>query len=150
MPEATKEQPTIPAKSAKKPTAAKAKAPAAKKKAPASKQPKPITEESEIKRLSEIYKNLSPKRFALAQGLIAQAARIRVNLNILNADIQKNGLTEWFQQSEKCEPYEKTRAAADLFTKLDKNYQSICKQLDDMILEDVDPEDDFSEFRKQP
>lgn len=144
----SKEQSQEQAKSTTK-TKAAAEKPAAKKKAPApAKKPAPITEESEIKRLSEIYKNLSPKRFALAQGLIVQAARIRVKLNILNEDIQKNGLTEWFQQSEKVEPYEKTRAAADLFTKYDKNYQSICKQLEDMILEDVDPVDDFSEFRK--
>ena len=110
---------------------------------------KRITEKSETERLLSIYDNLPPKRFAVAQGLIAQAARIRVNLDRLAEDIAENGMTELFQQSDKVEPYKKTRPEADLFIKLDKNYQSIIKQLNDMIQNDIEPEDDFSEFRKK-
>lgn len=110
---------------------------------------KRITEKSEVERLLAIYDNLPPKRFAVAQGLIAQAARIRVNLDRLAADIEEHGMTELFQQSDKVEPYKKTRPEADLFIKLDKNYQSIIKQLNDMIQnDDATPEDDFSSFRK--
>ena len=107
------------------------------------------TVESEITRLTKIYKNLSKKRLALAQGLIVQAARIRVNLDDLSADIAVNGKTEMFQQSEKSPPYERTRPAADLFLKFDKNHSSIIKQLNDMLKDDtpVEPEDDFSSFR---
>lgn len=105
------------------------------------------TEKSEIRRLTAIYMSLPPKQFAIAQGLIAQAARIRVNLDTLAADIAENGLTEMFQQSEKVEPYKKTRPEADLFIKLDKNYQSIIKQLNDMIQDDVDGDEEFLEFR---
>ncbi|MBQ1285152.1 MAG: hypothetical protein IIY19_01755, partial [Lachnospiraceae bacterium] len=72
-------------------------------------------------------------QFALAQGLITQAARIRVRLNQLSADIDENGMTEIFQQSEKCMAYTRTRPEAELFVKLDKNYQSLIKQLDAMI-----------------
>lgn len=107
-----------------------------------------ITEKSETRRLTSIYENLPPKQFALAQGLIAQAARIRVNLNALAADIAENGMTELFQQSDKVQPYMKTRPEADLFIKLDKNYQSIIRQLNEMIQDDIEPEDDLSEFRK--
>lgn len=110
---------------------------------------KRVTEQSEIKRLTLIYQTLPPKEFALAQGLINQAARIRVNLDRLAADIAENGLTEMFQQSDKVEPYKKTRPEADLFIKLDKNYQSIIKQLNDMIQDDEEPDDDFSEFRNR-
>ena len=54
-----------------------------------------------------------------------------------------------FQQSEKAPPYERTRPAADLFLKFDKNHSSIIKQLNDMLKDDapVEPEDDFSAFR---
>lgn len=107
-----------------------------------------ITEKSETERLTAVYDNLPPKRFAVAQGLIAQAARIRVNLDRLAEDIAENGMTEMFQQSDKVEPYKKTRPEADLFIKLDKNYQSIIKQLNDMIQNDVDTIDDFESFRK--
>jgi hypothetical protein len=64
-------------------------------------------------------------------------------------DIALNGKTEMFQQSEKAPPYERTRPAADLFLKFDKNHSSIIKQLNDMLKDDtpVEPEDDFSSFR---
>lgn len=93
---------------------------------------KKCTEKSEIKRLSDIYKNLPPNQFAVAQGLIVQAARLRVRLNQLWEDIQENGETEMFSQSDKTDPYERERPAARLFTATDKNYQSIIKQLNEL------------------
>lgn len=91
-----------------------------------------VTEKSEIARLTKIYKDLPPNKFAVAQGLIVQAARLRVRLNQLWEDIQENGETERFTQSEKTEPYERERPAARLFTSTDKNYQAIIKQLNDL------------------
>lgn len=93
---------------------------------------KKCTEKSEIKRLSDIYKSLPPNQFAVAQGLIVQAARLRVRLNQLWEDIQQNGETEMFSQSDKTDPYERERPAARLFTATDKNYQSIIKQLNEL------------------
>ena len=95
-----------------------------------------ITEESEIKRLHMIYECLPPKKLALAEGLITQAARIRVRLNELSADLEENGMTEIFQQTEKCNAYTRTRPEAELFVKLDKNYQAIIRQLTDMLPKD--------------
>ena len=94
--------------------------------------PKRITEKSEIARLSEIYSGLSENQFAVVQGLIAQAARLRVQLDALNRDLRENGLLEMFSQSDKVEPYQRTRPAADLFVKLDKNYQAIIRQLNEL------------------
>ena len=105
-------------------------------------------EQLEITRLTKIYKGLPPKQFALAQGLIIQAARLRVRLDKLWAELEEKGETEWFTQSEKTEPYERERPASRTFTATDKSYQSIIKQLNDMIPpEDGAAEDDLSEFR---
>lgn len=93
---------------------------------------KEITELSEIKRLTKIYKSLPPNQFAVAQGLIVQASRLRVRLDQLWKDIQDNGETELFSQSEKTDPYERERPVARLFTATDKNYQSIIKQLNEL------------------
>ena len=93
-------------------------------------------EQAEIERLTAIYQGLPPKQFALAQGLIIQAARLRVRLDKLWADLQEKGETEWFTQSEKTDPYERERPASRTFTATDKSYQSIIKQLNDMIPED--------------
>ena len=90
-------------------------------------------EQAEIERLTEIYRELPPKQFALAQGLIIQAARLRVRLDKLWAELQEKGETEWFTQSEKTDPYERERPASRTFTATDKSYQSIIKQLNDMI-----------------
>ena len=95
-------------------------------------------EQKEIDRLTEIYKELPPKQFALAQGLIIQAARLRVRLDKLWVELQEKGETEWFTQSEKTEPYERERPASRTFTATDKSYQSIIKQLNDMIPADTE------------
>ena len=102
----------------------------------------------EISRLTEIYKDLPPKQFALAQGLIIQAARLRSRLDKLWAELEEKGETEWFTQSDKTEPYERERPASRTFTATDKSYQSIIKQLNDMLpADDYVEDDDLSEFR---
>lgn len=87
---------------------------------------------AEIARLKRIYKDLPKNQYEVAMGLIVQAARLRARLDELWEDIQENGETELFSQSEKAEPYERERPAARLFTSTDKNYQSIMKQLADL------------------
>ena len=100
-------------------------------------------EQLEIDRLTEIYQGLPPKQFALAQGLIIQAARLRVRLDKLWAELTEKGETEWFTQSEKTEPYERERPASRTFTATDKSYQSIIKQLNDMIPAETEKADDL-------
>ena len=95
-----------------------------------------MTENSEIERLTEIYKGLPPKQFALAQGLIAEAARLRVRLDKLWEDLTENGEVEMFSQSENTDPSERERPASRIYTATNKSYQSIIKQLNDMIPKD--------------
>ena len=96
------------------------------------------SELAEVDRLTELYRGLPPKQFALAQGLIIQAARLRVRLDKLWAELEEKGETEWFTQSEKTDPYERERPASRTFTATDKSYQSIIKQLNDMLPKDSD------------
>ena len=105
-------------------------------------------ERAEERRLKKVYSNLPPKQKALAEGLIVQAARLRCYLDELAADIEENGTTELFQQSEKVQPYVRTRPSAQLFAQLDKNYQSVIGKLDDMIVEDAPEVDDLAAFRR--
>ena len=96
---------------------------------------KKTEEQKEIKRLTEIYKGLPPKQFALAVGLIAEAARLRVRCNMLWQDLQENGEVELFSQGDQ-DPYERERPASRIYTAANKSYQSIIKQLNDMIPKD--------------
>lgn len=98
---------------------------------------KEITVQSEIRRLTRHYKNLSDGKKAIAQGLIAEAARLRVLCDRLYTDIDEKGTVELFRQSDDVEPYERDRPAARQYFTADKNYQNIIRQLDAMVPADV-------------
>lgn len=98
---------------------------------------KELTVAAEIERLNAIYQELPPKQFALAQGLIAEAARLRVRCNKLWEDLQENGEVELFSQGDQ-DPYERERPSSRIYTAANKSYQSIIKQLNDMIPKDTE------------
>ena len=100
-----------------------------------------VAEADEIARLRRLYEALPPKQLALAEGLIIQAARLRVRLDKLWAELQEKGETEWFTQSDKTDPYERERPASRTFTATDKSYQSIIKQLNEMLPQDKEESD---------
>ncbi len=94
-------------------------------------------ERLEVVRLTDIYKTLPPKQFALAQGLIIEAARLRARCDQLWEDLQEKGEVEMFAQGEQ-DPYERERPSSRIYTATNKSYQSIIKQLNDMIPKDDD------------
>lgn len=87
----------------------------------------------EIKRLTDIYRNVEENRKKNAQGLIEEAAYMRVTLEEYKKDLDENGYTEWFTQSEKTAPYQRERPVARLYNTMNKNYQSIMKLLSDLL-----------------
>ena len=105
----------------------------------------------EIKRLASIYKDIGKKEKAVIDGLIKRAAYMRISLEDMEADIMLNGITESFTQSEKTEPYERERPVARLYNSMNKNYQSIMKQLSDFVEREPpkNEEDDFNAFIKK-
>ena len=103
----------------------------------------------EVLRLKRIYKNIDKDNKAIIDGLIQRAAYMRVTLEDWELDIMKNGCTEMFTQSINTPPYERERPVARLYNTMNKNYQSIIKQLSDLVpkpepkQEDDDGFDDF-------
>lgn len=102
----------------------------------------------ETRRLKRIYAGLGDDEKKVVEGLIVQAARLRVSLDDLWDDLQKNGETELFTQSEKTEPYERKRPQAELFNSRDKNYQTLVKLLCDRLPEKPkeDPAEELLKF----
>lgn len=98
---------------------------------------KELTKEERIdkekNRLNRLFKNISKDARALNEGIIQRAAYMRVTLEDYEKDIDENGYYELFTQSEKTEPYERERPVARLYNTMNKNYQSIMKQLSDML-----------------
>lgn len=87
----------------------------------------------EEKRLRRIYKNIEEDKKGIIDGLIERAAYMRVTLEDWEKDIMENGYIEMFTQSEKTDPYERERPVARLYNTMNKNYQSLIKQLSELL-----------------
>ena len=112
------------------------------------------TKEQRIKaeknRLLKIYKGLPKAKLALAEGLIESAAFKRVEMQDLQAFLEKEGWTEMFSQGNQ-KPYSRARPEGDKYVSLDTAYQKAIKQLDAMLPREEpvvtgDPDDGFDEF----
>lgn len=84
-------------------------------------------------RLSKFYKDMAPEKKGIAVGLIERAAFMRVQCEDLEIDLNENGWTEMFQQSDKVDPYTRARPEGQTYNTLNANYQKIIKQLDGML-----------------
>jgi hypothetical protein len=113
---------------------------------------KELTKEERIsreeKRLRKSYKDLPKDKMQVVDGLIRRAAYMRVTLEDMEKDLDENGFVEMFTQSEKTEPYERERPVARLYNTMNKNYQSIIKQLSDLLPkeEPIEEDDGFEDF----
>lgn len=89
----------------------------------------------EKNRLQKLYKDIPDSKKKVVEGLIVQAARLRVLLDEMWVDITEKGDYELFCQSEKQEPYERERPVAKLYNSRNDSYQRIVKQLIDLLPE---------------
>lgn len=87
----------------------------------------------EDKRLRLIYKDLDKAINSMMDGLISRAAYMRVTLEDYEKDLDTKGYVEMFSQSEKTDPYERERPVARLYNTMNKNFQTITKQLTDLL-----------------
>ncbi|MGH1285283.1 hypothetical protein [Bacillus toyonensis] len=87
----------------------------------------------EINRLKRIYKEMPKDTLLVVEGLIVEAADLRVRLEDIRKDLDENGYDEMFSQSENQDPYERERPQARRYISMNKNYQSIMKQLGDYV-----------------
>jgi len=102
----------------------------------------------EISRLNKIYKDIPKNQKSLIEGLIKRASYMRVSLEEMEFDLSENGYIELFSQSEKTEPYERERPVARLYNTLNKNYQTIMKQLAEFLPEEKPEQEQEDEFIK--
>lgn len=96
-----------------------------------------MSKEARIKRevsaLKKQYKQIEPRHKLNAERLIQRAAYQKATLEDLEKDLDENGWTEPFQQSEKCDPYDRKRPNADLYISISAQYLRTVKQLDSML-----------------
>lgn len=87
----------------------------------------------EIDRLNELFKDLPETQRKLSEGLITQAARLRILLDDNWKDILENGEYEKFSQSENQIPYDRKRPIVENYDNRDKTYQAVIGQLNGML-----------------
>lgn len=87
----------------------------------------------EEQRLKKLFFSVPKDQLALAEGLITQAARLRILLDDNWKDILENGEYEKFQQSENLAPYDRKRPIVEAYDNRDRTYQSVMKQLNDLL-----------------
>lgn len=91
-------------------------------------------------RLQKLYRNIPENQKRLTEGLIVQAARLRVLLDEMWIDITENGDYDLFSQSEKQEPYERERPVAKMYNSRNDSYCRIIKQLSDILPDEKEGE----------
>ena len=107
---------------------------------------------AEEKRIRASYADIPENLKNVADGLIRRAAYMRITLEDYEGDLDERGYVEEFSQSEKTKPYERERPVARLYNQMNKNYQSIIKQLADLLPKGDggggkgDDDDDFDKF----
>lgn len=84
---------------------------------------------AEEQRLREILSGMPEDMLRLVEGLIQRAAFLRVELEDLEEDINKNGSTEVYQASERSPAMTRIRAAAQHYERMARQYLATCKQL---------------------
>lgn len=108
---------------------------------------------AEKARLKRLYRNLPKEAAGTVAGLIDQAAFMRIECEDMAADLQDNGWTEKFQQSERLEPYDRARPIGQAYNSTNANYQKIIKQLTALLPKPdatPKPEDDgFGSFVRE-
>lgn len=103
----------------------------------------------EKSRLAKQFKEIDKKSRAVVDGLIEQAAFLRVQLQELADDININGTTELFAQGKDQEPYERQRPAANVYNSMNANYQKIIKHLNELLpkpVKNTEVKDGFRDF----
>lgn len=90
-------------------------------------------EQLEYERLSVLYEKIPENKRKLVEGLLWQAARLRVSLDDLWEDIKENGNTEMFKQANDGVEFPRERPESKIFAVRDKSYLSIIKKLDEML-----------------
>lgn len=97
------------------------------------KKTKKSREQIEYDRLSLLYQRIPANKRELVDGLIVQAARLRVSLDDLWKDLQENGNTEMFKQANDGVEFPRERPESKIFATRDKSYLAIIKKLDELL-----------------
>lgn len=85
----------------------------------------------EKNRIKKVYKDISKDKIKVVDGLISEAAFMKITLEETRADLLKNGMTEIFEQGPNV--YNRERPEVKIYTSLIQRYSQVMKQLIDYM-----------------
>lgn len=103
----------------------------------------------EMNRLKKLFKEFDKAKSKSLEGLIENAAFMRITLDELREDLLVNGTTELFEQGE--QTFNRERPEAKQYTTFIQRYSQVMKQLIDLLPSEVkkQEEDALMEFVKR-
>ena len=101
---------------------------------------------AEYKRLKQLFRDMPKDVITLYEGIIHRAAYMRATLEDYETDIDNNGYVEYFSQSDKVEPYQRERPVARLYNSMNKNYQTIIRQLKEALPDQSEYDEETEEL----
>lgn len=114
----------------------------------------PVEKEKQIKKemakLRKLFRALPKERQKAIEGLVQEAAWMRVTLEETRYIIDQEGPLEWFEQGS--QKFKREHPATKTYNAMINRYTSVCKQLFDMVPATDDAkkaEDDLIAFVKQ-
>ena len=95
----------------------------------------------EINRIKKLYKDLSRDKVKVVEGLINEAAFMKLTLEELREDLFRNGFTELYENGTQV--INRERPEAKIYSTMIQRYSNLMKQLIDyMPLEEKEEEQD--------
>lgn len=85
----------------------------------------------EINRLKKIFKDFEKDKAKILEGLINEAAFMKITLEETRQDLLQNGLTELFEQGE--QSFNRERPEVKIYTTFTQRYSVVMKQLIDLL-----------------
>lgn len=104
----------------------------------------------EIRKLRRLFKTLPNDKRKAAEGLVNEAAFMRVTLEETRYIVDQEGPLEWFEQGS--QRFKREHPATKVYNTMVNRYSAVCKQLFDMVPVADDAkkvEDDLIAFLKK-
>lgn len=103
----------------------------------------------EVSRLKKNYKDLEKEKNKILDGLVNEAAFLKISLEETREILIREGLTEIFKQGK--QEFERERLQVKIYLNFMKLYTSVMRQLIDIIPSDIkqEEEDKLIEFIKK-
>lgn len=85
----------------------------------------------EIKRIKKLYKNLEKNKIKVVEGLVAEAAFMKLSLEELREDLFENGMTELYENGPQV--VNRERPETKIYATIIQRYSNVMKQLIDYM-----------------